>query len=150
MTFCWLPQILSHQLLRLHNCTPHYLFLINFITFIFNFGCPQYIYIYFFPPFYLCPFLMVEVEPLLSLSLSHGQHPLHLPPELTHSNHSSCSQTPNAQTMPKVPPFSSTMPTQMAQTRVGLGGDKFTTVNNFQEKLLKLKDLIKIKVKAMS
>ncbi|GMY06898.1 Metal-dependent phosphohydrolase isoform 1 [Fagus crenata] len=35
----------------------------------------------------------------------------------------------------------------MAQTRVGLGGDKFTTMNNFHEKLLKLKDLIKIKQK---
>ena len=69
MTFCWLPQILTHQLLRLHNYTPHYLFLINFIMFIFSFGYPRY---FFFPlPFCLYPFLMVEVEPLLSLSLSH-------------------------------------------------------------------------------
>ena len=68
MTFCWLPQILTHQLLRLHNYTPHYLFLINFIMFIFSFGYPRY---FFFPlPFCLYPFLMVEVEPLLSLSLT--------------------------------------------------------------------------------
>ncbi|GMY23062.1 hypothetical protein FCV25MIE_18303 [Fagus crenata] len=51
----------------------------------------------------------------------------------------------NAQTTPKVPPFSSITPTQMAQTRVGFGGDKFTTGNHFHEKILKLKDLMKTK-----
>ena len=38
----------------------------------------------------------------------------------------------------------------MAQNRVGSGGDKFTIGNHFHEKILKLKDLMKTKIKAMS
>ena len=125
----FIPEILTHQLLRSHNFTSHYLFLINFIEFTFFLVAPD---TFFF-------------SSILSLSFSHGRsrNPFSLSFTWSTPTSLTSSQTPNVQTTPKVTPFSSTTPTQMAQTRVRLGGDKFITMNNFHEKLLKLKDLMK-------